>query len=142
MISGAYSYNNLQQKSLEARMRMEEYDEMGAWIRNNIPENGVILTSRTTEIGYRSDRKAIWLTPLDGTEIYEAFNSGNETQLIKTMIKYDISYVLITKWWTGNPEIWPGYMSLKGARVVITSNHFKEVYRTEQVWLYELRRNE
>lgn len=136
-VIGDYQY--LQQKSVEANKNMAEYDKMGLWIKKNTPEDAIILTSRTTEVSYRSERKTIWFNLIDGTEIYDAFNSGNETRLINALNDYGVDYVLITEWWTGNPKEWINFMSSKGTRIVKESDNFKQVYQTDRVSLYKLK---
>lgn len=132
------SYQNLHKKSIEANINIKEYEEIGTWIKHNVPENALILTSRGVEISQFADRKTIWLNLVGGTEIYEAFNSGNETRLFNTMVESNISYVLIIDWWTGNPKTWVGYMSSLGAQTVKESDQFEEVYRTKRAALYRL----
>lgn len=132
------SYQYLQKKSIGANINMNEYEEIGTWIKHNVPENAVILTSRLHEISQFAERKTIWLNLVGGTELYEAFNSGNETRLFNTMVESNVSYVLITDWWTGNPMTWVGYMSSLGAQTVKESGQFEEVYRTKRVSLYRL----
>lgn len=137
--SAGESYHTLQHESVQINRNMEEFEKMGAWIKNNVPANEIIITSRITEVSYRSDRKTIWLNLIDGTDIYEDFNSGNESRLINTMVKYDISYVLISNWWTGDPKVWFNFMSSKGAQMIKESDYFEEAYHTERVSLYKLK---
>jgi len=138
LLSTWSSYNYFYGVATDQKLKMGELQRAGLWIENNTPPDAIILTSRDGEVSYYSNRRTIWLNMIGGTEVYEAFNYGDEDELIQAMVKHHISYILVPKYWVGDPISWVGFMSEQMVETIENSANFKEIYNTEYVSLYML----
>lgn len=133
------SYQYRLDMGVTSQPRQSEYQEMGWWIDRNLPQDAIVLASRSNELAQYSHRRVIWLTTQGGdVKLFEALQFGTEEELITAMTERKIHYVFIDKKWVGNPRSWPAYVSPEGVKKLEASSDFKNIFNTELLILYEL----
>lgn len=138
LIASVLTYADSLHSSVRSMPKQTEYQEMGEWIDEELPEDAIILGHRQHELAQYAHRKIIWLNPVGGTELYEALRFGTDSQLADIMDREGVSYIFIDKTWVGNPNKWIAYVSPKAVERLERSHHFEQIFGTKRTKVYQL----
>lgn len=109
------------------------------WLKDNTPENAIILGTPEPDLAYYSQRPVLWISPYGGSKIPKLFQTKDESVALKICSEYNISYIWIGKYQIRKIVTWPQFIPKNGLVSVIGSfKHFKLVYKNKDILIYKV----